>query len=169
MATPDGKLPNIDKPRTNSPSTNTSWAAAPSTRHGFKSEFERRAAGWPKENAVRAIAATLVKRQSSSCVVGNPVSQKRAKASSRSFRSQARLCPEDRLANAVKLSRYCSRFSVAVITLAPLACFIATPTPARSVAPPLRSSHSLFLPVRAPVRDRPSARCGHRPTHARNP
>src|ERR1700678_466512 len=117
---PVGKVPNIDKPRTNSPSTNTNWAAAPSTRHALKSESERCVRGCPKENAVRAIAETLVNRQSSSCVVGKPVSQKRANASSRSFRSHGCPCPEDRLANAVKLSRYFSRYSVAVITLAPL-------------------------------------------------
>ena len=71
------------------PLTKTSWHAAPGTRNGSSSRAvtadARSSARW---NGVCAISARrLVKRQSSSCVVGNPASQKRAHASSRSCRS----------------------------------------------------------------------------------
>ena len=63
-----------------------------STRAASLSSF----AGLAGRNAVRAIAATFVNRQSSSCVVGNPVSQKRANASSRSLPQPGQFLPRRR-------------------------------------------------------------------------
>ena len=160
-----GKVPKRDKPPTKCPSTKTSWITSGAIRHGAKSESERSGGSSTKENRARAIAETFVNRQSSSCVVGKPVSQKRANASSRSLRSQGRSRarrPLRELSKALQIGIDVldgSQWSTMVFP---------KPTPAQSVAPPLRSTRSLFLPVRAPVRDLPSARCVHRPTHAQN-
>src|SRR5579875_3980288 len=67
-------------------------------------------------HGVFARGATLVKRQSSSCVVGNPTSQNRANASSRSFFSQAGSRPSAFCWNSLNAAKYVSSCSVAVIT-----------------------------------------------------
>src|SRR5438105_7412637 len=105
--TPAGILPTDESSRTKCPLTNTSWHAAPLIRNCSSSSF----ANWPfcaNSKEVRAMAETLVNRQSSSWVVGKPTSQKRAKASSRSRRSHGRLRPAARFWNSVKLSRQVS-------------------------------------------------------------
>src|SRR5947208_2471050 len=68
-------------------------------------------------NVAREIAETLVKRQSSLWVVGNPTSQKRAKALSRRSRSHRTSCPGARFWNCENSSRYVPICSSAAITI----------------------------------------------------
>ena len=141
-------------------------SAMPATPNGSSvllRQLSRRAAS---SNGVFAIGETLVKRQSSSCVVGKPVSaearkcvfaqlpqpgadRRRQRASRNSVKAF-----RDRLSDVLNVGR--SRFVSHLSTGAFCARF------------GFDASCSRSLPAPAPVPGRRSARCGRSPAHARS-
>ena len=89
-------------------------AAHTEPRSSLVTLFAPGAASW---NAVFAMAATLVKRQSSSCVVGKPTSAEARKGILAQFLQPRQVAAGGGLLKALKLSRYVSSCATVVLTL----------------------------------------------------
>ena len=164
---PSATPPSIDSSGAKCPFTNTSCAAAhafdaPRARSRLGSALSRSPAG----TASAPCAATLVNRQSSSCVVGNP-SRRSAQTHLRAAcAATAALCPGAVLRELSKVLQLALElFHRSLTAVSPHVARIRHGLPRFR----LRSSRSPSLPAPAPVPDRPSARSARPPARARSP
>jgi len=104
---PAGSAPTDESAGMNRPFTNTRrWAGSSGKSYGARaSAGGAPGASWARRKRVSAMGATLVKRQSSSRVVGKPRAAKRASARSRSGWSHAWPSPPKVAAKRVNASR----------------------------------------------------------------